>query len=240
MPSNSLWPQFHHALPALFGSRASAVMGCDGCLRAVLWENRVRCGPVFAHTMGKGVASSLQALKPPSVPLPLTSKHTSSSLYLFLLAHPFFIQELRLRKTQSHTIPLFFAPFMPSPPLVFCKAFVSRICWSPSRGILLAAPKTASFFHHIPMLGHCRAGLMEPGVTAKEVNSEVLATVLHFPHAAHGNSRRMLPLKVFWILQQNKQQIINVHSKTKCNNLQTSKAYILFALKHTLNNWFIY
>lgn len=147
MPSNSLWPQFHHALPALFGSRASAVMGCDGCLREVLWENGAWRGPVFAHTMRKEVASSLQTPRtPPS--------HTQACIPHLLFT--FSSKTYLIRK--PHSIPLsFLRCFHAFPSSCLCKTLVSQSCWSPSRGILLAAPS------RLLLVSHSHAGSLQGG-----------------------------------------------------------------------------
>lgn len=133
MPSNSPWPQFHHALPVLFGSPASTVMGCDGCLRAALCENRSWCGSVSHRTMGREWGSSLQASL---LSLTLFLIHSSSSLPS-LFIRPFsslpLLATFYLSFSLSDKIP-------PSPPpLVFAMLLFSRICQTLSCGMLQAA-----------------------------------------------------------------------------------------------------
>lgn len=70
LSSNSLWPQFHHAPSLLFRSRASAVMGCDGCLRAALCAKKTRCGLKFGQIMRRETRESpaTSASPPPTTP----------------------------------------------------------------------------------------------------------------------------------------------------------------------------
>lgn len=112
-------------------------MGCDGCMRrAVLCENRSCGGSVSVQTMGRGLGSSLQEsllLISPSTSLPS----------LFVL-----VELSQASLTPTHNLPLsslllFHAITSPC----LCDAFVSCICQSPGRGMLLAASSHLLFWH---------------------------------------------------------------------------------------------
>lgn len=153
-------------------------MGCDGCLREGLWENGARCGPVFAHTMRKEVASSLQTLQAPRTP----PSHTRACIPHHTFSSKIFFDQ----KTPQHSSPL--------PSILSCLSLLlslQNFCFSEllesepwnSAGSPIPPPPCITF----PCWVIWGVGDDRVGVTAKEVNSEVLTRVLDLPHAAYGN-----------------------------------------------------
>lgn len=133
-------------------------MGCDGCLRAALCENRTWCGSVCVQTMGRELGSSLQACLP-SLSLTHTRMHTSSSLRS-LFVHPFspcfsfslsYLLRLPLQSIISPSPPS--SSFMPSPPLVF--AMLLFLGSARVRAVECFWQPHPASFSSIPMLGHC-------------------------------------------------------------------------------------
>lgn len=157
----------------LFASPASAVMGCNGCLRAVLCENRTWRGPASIETMGRGVGSRLKASLPSLSPSLL---HTEACIpplpylpllyILLLLAFSSFVlspsSPALTHNLPFSSLPLFHAYASPLRCFCFMDPPESE-AWN-AAGSGITPPPLA--FPCWVIVG----GIERTGVTAKEVN----------------------------------------------------------------------